>query len=56
MNTGCSKRRFASFRKTYAIERAKIDLPMLPIFALFNPALGMTTVVAGNRSQPTRSG
>jgi len=32
-------------QKTYAIEPGEIDLPMLPIFALFNPALGMTTVV-----------
>lgn len=32
-------------RETYAIEPGEIDLPLLPIFALFNPALGMTTVV-----------
>jgi acyl-CoA synthetase (AMP-forming)/AMP-acid ligase II len=32
-------------RATYGIEPGEIDLPMLPIFALFNPALGMTTVV-----------
>jgi acyl-CoA synthetase (AMP-forming)/AMP-acid ligase II len=32
-------------RETYAIERGEIDLPLLPVFALFNPALGMTTVV-----------
>jgi acyl-CoA synthetase (AMP-forming)/AMP-acid ligase II len=32
-------------RDTYAIEPGEIDLPLLPIFALFNPALGMTTVV-----------
>jgi olefin beta-lactone synthetase len=32
-------------RATYAIEPGEIDLPMLPIFALFNPALGMTTIV-----------
>lgn len=30
---------------TYNIQPGEIDLPMLPIFALFNPALGMTTVV-----------
>lgn len=34
-----------AIRQTYAIEPGEIDLPMLPIFALFNPALGMTTVV-----------
>jgi acyl-CoA synthetase (AMP-forming)/AMP-acid ligase II len=32
-------------RDTYGISPDEVDLPMLPIFALFNPALGMTTVV-----------
>lgn len=32
-------------RATYDIRPGEIDLPMLPLFALFNPALGMTTVV-----------
>lgn len=32
-------------RETYGIEPGEVDLPMLPIFALFGPALGMTTVV-----------
>lgn len=32
-------------RDAYRIEPGEVDLPMLPIFALFNPALGMTTVV-----------
>jgi len=32
-------------RDTFGIEPGEVDLPMLPIFALFNPALGMTTVV-----------
>ena len=32
-------------RATYDIKPGEIDLPMLPVFALFNPALGMTTVV-----------
>jgi olefin beta-lactone synthetase len=31
-------------RATYGIEPGEIDMPMLPVFALFNPALGMTTV------------
>jgi acyl-CoA synthetase (AMP-forming)/AMP-acid ligase II len=40
-------------RATYAIEPGEIDLPMLPIFALFNPALGMTTIVPEiNPSRP----
>ncbi len=32
-------------RATYGIEPGEVDLPMLPIFALFNPALGMATIV-----------
>lgn len=37
----------------YGIEAGEVDLPMLPIFALFNPALGMTTVVPQmNPSRP----
>lgn len=32
-------------RQAYDIRPGEIDFPMLPIFALFNPALGMTTVV-----------
>lgn len=40
-------------RDTYGIEPGEIDLPMLPIFALFNPAMGMTTVVPEmNPSRP----
>lgn len=35
----------ALVKETYGIEPGEVDLPMLPIFALFNPALGMTTVV-----------
>ncbi len=34
-----------AIRDAYVIEPGEVDLPMLPIFALFNPALGMTTVV-----------
>jgi len=32
-------------REAYSIAPGEIDLPMLPVFALFNPALGMTTIV-----------
>jgi len=32
-------------RETYAIEPGEIDLPLLPLFALFGPALGLTTIV-----------
>ncbi len=32
-------------REAYDIQPGEIDLPMLPLFALFNPALGMTTIV-----------
>ncbi len=37
----------------FGIEKGEVDLPMLPIFALFNPAFGMTTVVPEmNPSRP----
>ncbi len=40
-------------RSAYGIEPGEVDLPMLPIFALFNPALGMTTVTPDmNPSKP----
>jgi acyl-CoA synthetase (AMP-forming)/AMP-acid ligase II len=32
-------------REIYCIEPGEIDLPLLPIFALFGPALGLTTIV-----------
>jgi acyl-CoA synthetase (AMP-forming)/AMP-acid ligase II len=32
-------------RAAYGIKPGEIDLPLLPIFALFNPALGVTTIV-----------
>ncbi|MGJ8638655.1 MAG: fatty acid CoA ligase family protein [Opitutaceae bacterium] len=37
----------------YGISSGEVDLPMLPVFALFNPALGMCTVVPEmNPSRP----
>lgn len=40
-------------RNNFDISEKEIDLPLLPIFALFNPALGMTTVVPEiNPSRP----
>lgn len=42
-----------SIRGQYEIEPGEVDLPMLPVFALFNPALGMCTVVPEmNPSRP----
>ena len=42
-----------SIRSYYGIEPGEVDLPMLPVFALFNPALGMCTVVPDmNPSRP----
>jgi len=32
-------------RRTFGIEPGEVDLPTFPLFALFDPALGMTTVV-----------
>ena len=44
-----------AIRREYEIEPGEVDLPMLPIFALFNPALGMTTVVPEiNPSKPAQ--
>lgn len=34
-----------SIRNAFDIKPGEIDYPMLPIFSLFNPALGLTTVV-----------
>lgn len=40
-------------RDAYGIQPGEVDLPMLPIFALFNPALGTTTVTPEmNPSRP----
>ncbi len=40
-------------REAYDIQPGEVDLPMLPIFALFNPALGLTTIVPEiNPSRP----
>lgn len=40
-------------RAQYGIEPGEVDLPMLPVFALFNPALGMCTIVPEmNPSRP----
>jgi acyl-CoA synthetase (AMP-forming)/AMP-acid ligase II len=42
-----------AIRRQYGIEPGEVDLPMLPVFALFNPALGMCTVVPQmNPSRP----
>lgn len=50
---GMFEAQVAAIRDQYQIEPGEIDLPMLPIFALFNPALGMTTVVPEiNPSKP----
>jgi len=43
-------------RETYGIEPGEVDFPMLPVFALFNSALGMTTVVPPmNPARPARA-
>lgn len=42
-------------KEEYKIEPGEVDLPMLAVFALFNPALGMCTVVPEmNPSQPSK--
>lgn len=44
-----------AIRLNFGIEAGEFDLPMLPVFALFNPALGMCTVVPEmNPSRPAK--
>jgi len=42
---GMFEAQLSLIRAHYGIEAGEVDLPMLPVFALFNPALGMTTIV-----------
>lgn len=52
-NHGMFQAQIDAVRKRFAIEPGEIDFPMLPVFALFNPALGMSTVVPPmNPSRP----
>ncbi|HJL15542.1 MAG TPA: fatty acid CoA ligase family protein [Sandaracinaceae bacterium LLY-WYZ-13_1] len=41
-----------AIRRMYGIEPGEVDLPTFPLFALFDPALGMTTVIPD--MDPTR--
>ncbi len=41
-----------AIREAYGIEEGEVNLPTFPLFALFDPALGMTTVVP--EMDPTR--
>ncbi len=34
-----------ALKSTFHIESGEIDIPLLPVFSLYNPALGMTTIV-----------
>ena len=38
------------------MQEGEVDMTTLPIFALFNPALGITTVIRKINPQQTRSG
>ncbi len=42
---GMFQAQIQAIRDRFEIEPGEVDFPMLPVFALFNPALGMTTVV-----------
>ncbi|HEY1791979.1 MAG TPA: fatty acid CoA ligase family protein [Opitutaceae bacterium] len=42
---GMFEAQVAAIREAYGIEPGEVDLPLLPIFALFGPALGMTSVI-----------
>jgi len=53
---GMFQSQIKAVRERFSIEPGEIDFPMLPVFALFNPALGMTTVVPPmNPSQPAQA-
>jgi acyl-CoA synthetase (AMP-forming)/AMP-acid ligase II len=41
-----------AIREMFALEPGEVDLPTFPLFALFDPALGMTTVIP--QMDPTR--
>lgn len=46
----------ATIRDEYKIKPGEIDFPMLPVFALFNPGLGVTTIVPRmNPSRPAKA-
>lgn len=34
-----------ALKSTFSIESGETDIPLLPVFSLYNPALGMTTIV-----------
>jgi olefin beta-lactone synthetase len=43
-------------KETYEFKPGEIDLPLLPIFALFDPALGMTAIIPElNPSKPAKA-
>ena len=43
-------------REVYGIEPGEVDMPLLPVFSLFNPGLGMTTVVPPvNPAKPAKA-
>jgi len=42
---GMFEAQISLLKETYGISPGEVDLPLLPIFALFNPALGMTSVI-----------
>ena len=43
-------------KQTYGFQPGEIDLPLLPIFALFDPALGLTAVIPEiNPSKPAKA-
>lgn len=53
---GMFQAQISAVRDRFGIERGEVDFPMLPVFALFNPALGMTTVVPPmNPGQPAKA-
>jgi acyl-CoA synthetase (AMP-forming)/AMP-acid ligase II len=53
---GMFEAQFRLLDKLYHFEPGEINMPMLPVFALFNPALGMTSVIPDlDPSRPARA-
>ncbi|MBN1404070.1 MAG: AMP-binding protein [Opitutales bacterium] len=53
---GMFEAQFRLLDKLYHFEAGEVNMPLLPVFALFNPALGMTSVIPDlNPSRPAKA-
>jgi len=56
MNTPCLTSQVRMLRDFFKIQPGEIDMPAFPLFALFNPALGMTSVIPDmNAARPVKA-